>query len=1077
MSSTIGWGSNSYFQLGLVGSSYPEDDNTKDGVLTPTVINSLNELNFEVLGIACGWNHTIVWLSNGVVYSTGLNDHGQLGYSNAREKNGFEWIKALETQNIVHASCGEAHTVLVNSDGCLYSFGNNGNGQLGVPNSSMPQLIKGVPLNCTIVKVSCGKNHTIALGSTGDVFSWGANEYGQCGVGIKSNKAVAIPHRISFCFAFPIYKISAGGNHSLILSISGSLFSWGKNDYGQLGLGDNIDRTLPTKIKMLSLKSIYHIDCGEDHTMALTSAGGVFTFGCGSSGQLGHNSYNDEYNPRMVTELMGTAVIQISCGRKHSLAYVSRTGKLYSFGLGASGQLGKNSLEKKNSPCVVRGNWCVDQRVNDNEFMKYLNENNLSYYQDDYLTTLMYLLKGNQSQFRDKGTNYCIHEIFAGGLCSFATTLKCQARIEPIVHCMMKQENLLSLTQVIVRRMMDQPSADKSCKLLSTVFSSCSCLNASFLKRNNKQIPLTHGVHLMAVRNSFNLLNSNEKFSKLIMHCVKETLIPALQYLADEPESLRVFIIIPELPFFDDMNKMWEVIIPYANSFLLLSDIAQKIIVRWWNSFPATFFEKNIVPYKKCIEVLLEHKLPETQNTMIFTLHEALKACIIILEKLNKINDECDNIVSYTTFYIDGLMEKINVKADYVNWIQQPSAFSFCKYPFVFNVKVKASLLRIDAERQMNDAVKEAHMSNINGLVHGNLQFPSNPLLILDVRREHIVRDTLSEISLYPPHEMKKPLKVKFSQEDAEDAGGVRKEFFLLLMREILDPKYGMFEFYEDTNVIWFKCQSFEDSNMFMLIGVICGLAIYNSTIIDFPFPVCLYKKLLNKKLNLDDLRGLQPTVARGLQDLLDYTEDDLSEVFSLYFQLIEHSFGETRTVDLIHNGSTIEVTQENKEEYVNAYIDYKLNSSVEKEFQAFSLGFHRVCGGIVLNLFHPQELMEFVVGSQEYDFSELEIAATYHGEYFGNHPVIQRFWNVFHNYSTVMKKKFLAFLTGSDKVSVFGMKNMKFIIQPVKSSENHLPVAHTCFNLLDLPRYSSVDILRKKLTLAIENSQWFGLV
>ena len=72
------------------------------------------------------------------------------------------------------------------------------------------------------------------------------------------------------------------------------------------------------------------------------------------------------------------------------------------------------------------------------------------------------------------------------------------------------------------------------------------------------------------------------------------------------------------------------------------------------------------------------------------------------------------------------------------------------------------------------------------------------------------------------------------------------QEFFLLLIKEILDPKFGMFRYYEESRQMWFNDQSFEEASMFMLIGLLCGLAIYNSTIIDLPFPAALYKKLLN---------------------------------------------------------------------------------------------------------------------------------------------------------------------------------------------------------------------------------------
>lgn len=124
---------------------------------------------------------------------------------------------------------------------------------------------------------------------------------------------------------------------------------------------------------------------------------------------------------------------------------------------------------------------------------------------------------------------------------------------------------------------------------------------------------------------------------------------------------------------------------------------------------------------------------------------------------------------------------------------------------------------------------------------------------------------------------------MKFIGEEAEDAGGVKKEFFMLLIKEILNPKFGMFVNYNDTNMMWFNDSSFEDVKMYYLIGknhffafilhlkiciysfiyislgLMCGLAIYNFTIIDLPFPLALYKKLLNEPVTLSDLLDLDP--------------------------------------------------------------------------------------------------------------------------------------------------------------------------------------------------------------------------
>ena len=134
--------------------------------------------------------------------------------------------------------------------------------------------------------------------------------------------------------------------------------------------------------------------------------------------------------------------------------------------------------------------------------------------------------------------------------------------------------------------------------------------------------------------------------------------------------------------------------------------------------------------------------------------------------------------------------------------------------------------------------------------------FFNNSHLICSVRRDHLVEDTLTFIQCVPDfRDFKKPLKVKFDGEEADDAGGVRKEFFLLLLKEILDPKYGMFKEYEETHAIWFHPNCFEDIGYFFMIGVLCGLAIYNFTIIYLPFPLALYKKLLGDEVSKEPLK------------------------------------------------------------------------------------------------------------------------------------------------------------------------------------------------------------------------------
>lgn len=182
------------------------------------------------------------------------------------------------------------------------------------------------------------------------------------------------------------------------------------------------------------------------------------------------------------------------------------------------------------------------------------------------------------------------------------------------------------------------------------------------------------------------------------------------------------------------------------------------------------------------------------------------------------------------------------------------------------------------------------------------------------------------------------------------DAGGLRKEWFLLLVRSLFDSQYGMFTYDEDSNLCWFNPASFENEDQYFLVGLVLGLAIYNSTILDIHLPTACYKKLLDHPVGLADLRVFRPALARGLEQLLAF-EGDVENVFCRPFVAEIEAFGERRLVPLIPNGANIMVTNENRQKFVELYVDFVLNHSVERQFGAFRRGFYHVCGGNALSV------------------------------------------------------------------------------------------------------------------------------
>lgn len=303
-------------------------------------------------------------------------------------------------------------------------------------------------------------------------------------------------------------------------------------------------------------------------------------------------------------------------------------------------------------------------------------------------------------------------------------------------------------------------------------------------------------------------------------------------------------------------------------------------------------------------------------NLPIIVYEPNLEMALQTLGLLFRINHtQRTNRIPYEQFYVPELLEYVDLQQDYLRWIEnkQSTGFYLCNYPFLFDAKAKTLLLQTDQAIQMQNAMCQASSNGLLSCFTPTAQQDAQQYVVFNVTREHLVEDTLREICTYRPQNLKKPLKVKFHGEEAEDAGGVRKEFFMLLMKDLVDPKYGMFKEFEDSRCLWFSEHSFEEEDMFKLVGTICGLAIYNFTIINLPFPLVLYKKLLKEPVGMDDLRELSPTLANSMQSILDYADDDIEDVFNLTFEVSREVFGEVQSVALKPGGDKIPVTQQNK--------------------------------------------------------------------------------------------------------------------------------------------------------------------
>ncbi|ORY07999.1 hypothetical protein K493DRAFT_201530, partial [Basidiobolus meristosporus CBS 931.73] len=379
------------------------------------------------------------------------------------------------------------------------------------------------------------------------------------------------------------------------------------------------------------------------------------------------------------------------------------------------------------------------------------------------------------------------------------------------------------------------------------------------------------------------------------------------------------------------------------------------------------------------------------------------------------------------------VMALLYLVRDYDSWQQRSGRFSFCQYPFLISMGAKTRILEVDARRQMENKVKEAIIT---------ILFQKRvtvPYLVLHIRRDYLIEDSLNQLSFHQM-DLKKKLKIEFVNEDGIDAGGLTKEWFLLLVRELFNPQYGMFTWDEESNYFWFNPASFETSDQYYLVGVIIGLAIYNSTILDIQFPLACYKKLLNIPVDFDDLKALRPSLAKGLQMLLDYDGDDLEDVFCRDFVGEYEVFGDIYQVPLVPNGENIPVTKANRQEYVSKHSQFILTQSIAKQFEPFKRGFYHVCGGNALSLFRPEEIELLVRGSAEtLDLEQLKAVTEYDG-FDKDEETIRNFWYIFGGMTPELQRRLLVFVTGSDRIPATGIANLAFKISCLGEDSERYP-------------------------------------
>ncbi|XP_072379409.1 E3 ubiquitin-protein ligase Nedd-4 isoform X2 [Diabrotica undecimpunctata] len=353
----------------------------------------------------------------------------------------------------------------------------------------------------------------------------------------------------------------------------------------------------------------------------------------------------------------------------------------------------------------------------------------------------------------------------------------------------------------------------------------------------------------------------------------------------------------------------------------------------------------------------------------------------------------------------------------------------------------------------------------------------------IKIRRRSILEDSYRVITSVSRIELlKTKLWVEFEGEVGLDYGGLAREWFYLLSKEMFNPYYGLFEYSAMDNYTLqinpFSGLCNEDHlSYFKFIGRVAGMAVYHGKLLDAFFIRPFYKMMLTKSIDLKDMESVD---SEYYKSLLWIKENDPSDL-DLTFSVDEESFGHTSVHELIEGGADINLDNSNKDDYIKCIIQWRFVGRVQEQMNAFLEGFSDLIPLNLIKIFDEHELELLMCGIQHIDVKDWKVNTLYKGDYHANHIVIQWFWRVVLSFSNEMRARLLQFVTGTSRVPMNGFKELYgsngpqlFTIEKWGTLDN-FPRAHTCFNRLDLPPYESYTHLKDKLIKAIEGSQGFA--
>lgn len=648
----------------------------------------------EVRRIVSNSNQTFAILFNGGLLSSGDNENGELCRPGKRSI--FQRIDMLETFKIIDVAAGEDFFHFLCQNGQLLSYGKNDMGQLGNGNrekKEKPRVNQNIKE--PLIQISCGLHHTVALTKTGQVLTWGGNRKGQLGDGQLTSSISPIPlvqlrHR-------PVTAIACGEYHTVIMTSGGSVYSWGGNDHGQLGVGDTTARLRPELIRSLRANKTTQIACGRNHTLFVASNHLLFAAGSNTHGQCGQElAFRQVLTPTVVEFFREKITVEVSCGGLHSFVVASTQSnpnkrRLYVMGSNACGQLGLDSAQSTEYPQLSS----YDANQIEAIFTSPLSLTSYILSRQN-IASVEELSAPQMSPSRGWDLNRALHINRVRPLPSVNDLM-----ITSMLQRLPKDPNTIPANQ---RSLVDQHVRELR-EAISAAFSSIAVLNASFLVSpsaatlvaNQSASPLC--VDLYAVRHAYEAIMAVEATYPAIVVTLGRTLVHICDELKqcpfDDAETLSVFFILLENPLLLRMRDYHIVLEKLVQSILSLPKTLRVELFKRMKSYPSEFFGRVVSMMMQFLHFILTNKVVGLDTTPVIWVLETLYTCSMDME----------NIVPYQRFHHPTLPLVVNLLQEWQRFQESRSqhlsqVVNYWQYPFLIDEAHKFQVLQAEYQRK-----------------------------------------------------------------------------------------------------------------------------------------------------------------------------------------------------------------------------------------------------------------------------------------------------------------------------------------------------------------------------------------